>query len=86
MWDRRTEAYSLFIDELPMEMTLDWLLQIFRGEGKIIEVYVSHKRRSKNDCRFGFVRFKKLEEAKKAIRNLDGVKIRDKFMKVSFAR
>ena len=83
---RRRKAYSLFIDELSMKMTWDWLLQIFRGEGEIIDVYVSRKRRSKNNCRFGFVHFKKSEEAKQAIRNLDGVKIKDKIMKVSFAR
>ena len=79
-------AYSLFIDDLPKEMTWDWLLQIFRGEGKVIDVFVSHKRRRKNDCRFGFVRFRKLEEAKNAIRNLDGIKVRGKSMKVSFAK
>ena len=72
------EVYSLFIDELPMEMTWDWLLQIFRGEGEISDVYVSHKQRRMNDCRFGFVRFKKLEAAQNAIRNLDGIKIRGK--------
>ena len=28
----RREAYSLFVVELPMEMTWDWLLQIYRGK------------------------------------------------------
>ena len=80
------DAVSLFIYGLPMEMTWDWLLQIFRGEGEVTDVHVSHKRRSKYDHRFGFVRFKKLEEARKAVRNLNGVKIREKIMKVSFAK
>ena len=82
----RKEAVTLFIDGLPMEMTWDWLLQIFKGEGEIIDVYVSQKRRRNNDCQFGFVRFKKLDEARKAIKNLNGVKIREKSLKVSFAK
>ena len=50
-------------------------------------VYVSQKRRCNYDCQFGFVRFKKLEEAKKAvIRTLNVVKIREKTIKVSFAK
>ena len=69
-----------------MEMNWNWLLQIFRGEGEVTDVYVSQKRKSNYDYRFGFVRFKKLEEARKAIRNLNGVKIRKKIMKVSFTK
>ena len=69
-----------------MEMTWDWLLQIFMGEGEVIDVYVSQKRRKNNDCWFGFIRFKKLEETRSAVRNLNGVKIREKSLKVSFAK
>ena len=76
----------MFVDGLPLEMTWDWLQQIFRGEGDITDVYVSKKKRRSRDCRFGFVRFKKVEEAKMAIRNLNGVMIRGKIMKVSFAK
>ena len=82
----RGEDVSLFIDGLPREMTWDWLEQIFRGEGEISNVFISHKRRSKSDDRFGFVRFKRLEEAERAIRNLNGIKIRDNYIKVSFAK
>ena len=69
-----------------MEMSWDWLLQIFRGVGEVVDVYVSHKRRIRNGCKFSFVRFKKIKEAKNAIRDLDGVKVRDRCMKVSFAK
>ena len=48
-------------------------------------MFVSHKRQNIN-CRFGFVHFKKLDEAKKAVKNLNGVKIIDNFLKVSFAK
>ena len=80
------EAFSLFIDGLPVEMTRDWLLQIFRGEGEVIDVYVSQKRRHNNNCRFGFVRFKKLKDARNAIRNLNGAMCRGQNLKVSFAK
>ena len=80
------DAVSLFIDGLPIEMTWEWLLQIFREEGVVTDVYVSQKRRNNYACRFDFVRFEKLEEARKTVRNLDGVKIRGKIMKVSFAK
>ena len=78
------DAVSLFVDGLPLEMSWDWLQQIFRGEGNIIDVYGSKKKRSRRDCRF--VRFRKLEEAKMAVRNLNGVMIREKIMKASFAK
>ena len=70
------EDWTLFIDGLPMQMTWDWLLQNFRGEGEVIDVFVSQKRRRNNEWRFGFVHFKKLEDARNAIRNLNGVMIR----------
>ena len=49
-------------------------------------MFVSHKMRKNIDSRFRFVRFKNREEALRAIKNLDGAKVRDKFMKVSLAR
>ena len=49
-------------------------------------MFVSHKRQKNSNCRFGFVHFKKLDEAKKAVKNLNEVKIRDNFLKVSFAK
>lgn len=39
-------------------------------------MYVSYKRQRNNDYRFGFIRFKKMEEARNSVRNLNAVKIR----------
>ena len=66
------ETVSLFVDGLPWEMNWRWLTHIFRGEGEVSDVYVSHKRRRCNSSKFGFVRFKKLEEATNAVNNLNG--------------
>ena len=79
-------SVSLFVDGLPWEMSWDWLMQIFSGEGEIIDVFVSKKRRRFSGSCFGFVQFKKVEEAMSAIRNLDGTRIRGRSIKVSFAK
>ena len=79
-------VWTLFIDDLPTEMTWDWLLQIFRAEGEVVDVFVSQRRRLKSNRRFGFVRFKNLEEARNAVKNLNGVKIRGRSINVSFAK
>ena len=81
-----TEGFSLFVDGLPLEMTWDWLLQVFRGIGEISDVFVSQKTRSNRDCRFGFVRFKFLQDAKKAVRDLNGILVRGKKLSISFAK
>ena len=80
------DAVFLFVDGLPMEMTWKWLLQILKGKGDIIDVYVLRKRRSNNAGQFGFVHFKSLEEASKAVRNLNGAIIRGRSIKVSYAK
>ena len=61
-------------------------MQIFRGEGEVSDVYVSHKRRRFNNSKFGFVRFKKLEEATNAINKLNGLWIRGRRIMVAFAK
>ena len=61
-WDN---LVMLFVDDLSREMTWDWLYQIFKFEGQVINVYVSHKMRH-TDSHFGFVRFNKKEEAIRA--------------------
>ena len=67
---KEEEVVTLFVDELPWEMSRDWLRNIFRGEGEAIDIYLTDKRQF-NDSRFDFVHFKKLEEAMNAVRNLD---------------
>ena len=66
---------TLFIDNLPKDMTRDWLQQIFKFE-EFSNVFVSHKRRKLNHKPFGFVQYKHRREALKAIGNLNGLVIR----------
>ena len=53
-----SEVVTLFVDNLPNEMCWEWLFQIFKFEGEMVDLYVSHKRRRKVRNLFGFVRFK----------------------------
>ena len=34
-------TFSVFVDNLPGSMTLDWLRQIFEVEGRISDIYMS---------------------------------------------
>ena len=74
-WNR--EVVTLFMDNFPEEMCWEWLLQIFRIEGRIVDVYVSHKKRKKDKSAFGFVRFRVKKEALRAMKKLDGLVIRE---------
>ena len=78
--DRRGEDYgdivSLYVDNLPTTMSKGWLWQLFKCEGRVVDAYVSHKRRKHTTNLFGFVRFLKMEEAQRAIKRLHGVDIR----------
>ena len=67
-------------------MTWDWLLQLFKFEGQVIEVFVSQKRQKNNDNRFDFVRYNTREEALNAVKNLNGIRLSGKTLKVSFAK
>ena len=49
----------------------------------MVDVFVSHKRRYSRENCFGFVQFRKMEETLNAIRNLNGIKVREKILKVS---
>ena len=61
-------------------------MQIFRGVGEVFDIYISQKRRGFNCSKFGFVRFKRLDEATNTINNMNGAKIRGRRIKVAFAK
>ncbi|GFZ09150.1 hypothetical protein Acr_20g0009580 [Actinidia rufa] len=77
---------TLFVENLPDEMDEEWMHQLFSNSGKVIEVFIPKKRSSKQNLRFGFVRFATREEGLIAIRALNGEKIRDHKILVKLAR
>ena len=67
-------------------MTWDWLLHIFKFEGSVMDVYVSHKKRRKHFKPFGFVCFRNRREAEKAMGSSNGLMIRGNRIAVLIAK
>lgn len=56
-------------------MTNTWLKQIFRNDGKIVDVYISNKARANKNFKFNFIRFAKREEAIRAMQRNNGLEV-----------
>lgn len=69
--------FTVFVDNLPKSMNVGWLRQLFNPFGCVKDVFIPNKRSSFYNTKFGFVRFKKREEASSAIEDLDGIVIRN---------
>ena len=67
---------SLFVDNLPQAMTREWLKQIFKCYANLLNVFLSHKIRKKDNNLFGFVKFGSRMETKKVAEKLNRVTIR----------
>ena len=62
------------------------LKDIVDGEGSVIDVFISRKLRKSTRYAFGLVRFNRFQEAKNAIKNLDGYEVRGYCLRVSMAK
>lgn len=82
----RLKYISVYVDNLPFEMDEVWLRQIFKGYGEVMDVYIPKKRSSRFNTKFGFIRFLSMEEAHRAIQDLDGILIRDFNIHVNLAK
>ncbi|KAH7834410.1 hypothetical protein Vadar_015680 [Vaccinium darrowii] len=80
------DMFTLFVDNLPRDMDAEWLRQIFSSFGRVEDVYIPSKRSSTFNTKFGFVRFKRNEEATQAIDALNGFLIRNFNILVQFAK
>ncbi|KAH7847538.1 hypothetical protein Vadar_027312 [Vaccinium darrowii] len=78
--------FTIFVDNLPKSMDVGWLRQLFRPYGCVEDVYMPCKRSSSFNTKFGFIRFKRREEAMNAIEDLDGFMIRNFKIVVQFAK
>lgn len=76
----------MFVDNLPQSMTLEWLRQIFKHHGDLLDVFLSRRIRKKNTNLFGFVKYATLEEAKKVVEELNGVQNRTQQIYVGLAK
>ena len=57
-------------------MTTSWLWQICGSEGRLVDVFLSRKKRASKPFPFAFVRFFNKQDATKAISNLNGLRVR----------
>lgn len=64
-----SKFHTLFIDNLPSNMSNLWLYQIFKNEGSVVDAFVSKKKRKNNNQSFGFVRFRYASDAENAIKH-----------------
>ncbi|KAH7852824.1 hypothetical protein Vadar_029715 [Vaccinium darrowii] len=80
------DLFTVFVDNLPRDMDAGWLRQIFSSFGRVVDVFIPLKRSSGFNTKFGFIRFKKKEEASCAIDALDGLLIRNFRILVQFAK
>ncbi|MED6120176.1 hypothetical protein PIB30_018575 [Stylosanthes scabra] len=70
-WNEKN-SYTLFVDNLPANATKQWLVKVFNSVGRVVDAFLSVKRRASNPLRFAFVRFATRREATRAIEQLDG--------------
>ncbi|CAO2817542.1 unnamed protein product [Amaranthus hypochondriacus] len=77
---------SLFVDGLPLNISREWLGDLFSEVGKVVDVFLSKKTRKINKDKFGFVRFENEGMSLAAIDRFNGYPINGQNIRVSLAR
>lgn len=80
------KGFTVFVDGLPKNMNSNWLGNIFKSIGEIVDVYISFKKRKFSDSTFGFVRFRRERDAIRAISSFDGMVFQSKHLRVKWAK
>ncbi|KAL6969268.1 hypothetical protein U1Q18_028992 [Sarracenia purpurea var. burkii] len=83
---RSSGGETIFIDDLPEKMDQRWLRNIFSKIGKILNVFISRRRRMGSNTRFGFVTFSSHRGVALAIARFNGLWCLDRRLHVSKAR
>jgi len=77
---------NLIINYLPPGMNHETLRDLFRCIGEVDQVKLCKNKETKLSLGYGFVKYKREEDAMKAVQQLNGRTIQNKRIKVSFAR
>jgi ELAV like protein 2/3/4 len=77
---------SLIINYLPHSVTQEELHSLFATVGEIESCKLIRDKATGQSLGYGFVNYHRLDDAEKAINNLNGLKLQSKNIKVSFAR
>jgi len=78
--------FSVYVRNLPKELDRFGLRGIFQKVGRVCDTYIPDKGSWRNQERFGFVRFRKFQEANACIRRLNGATVRGCKIQVTMAR
>ncbi len=76
----------LFVGNLSYQTTEDDLRRLFAGAGNVASVTLVTERDSGRSKGFAFVEMATQEEAQKAINELNGTSLRDRTLRIDFAR
>ena len=77
---------KLLVGNLPYKLTSDDLKNLFSPFGNVVDAVVLQDRETHRSRGFGFVEFETDEEAKKAIKEMNGKLIEDRELVVNEAR
>ncbi|CAI9273152.1 unnamed protein product [Lactuca saligna] len=76
---------SMFVSNLPPEVNMETLKNVFSKHGEVVDVYMALKK-DVNRKTFSFVRFKRVDDEIELERALQGIKIGTRMQDVSIAR
>ena len=72
IWKMREETFSIFISNLPQQISKAETEAIFWRAGRLIDVFIPKDKRNNSTRGFAFVRFATLREAEKAVGIAEG--------------
>uniref|UniRef100_A0A0A9WFA6 ELAV-like protein 2 n=2 Tax=Lygus hesperus TaxID=30085 RepID=A0A0A9WFA6_LYGHE len=77
---------NLIVNYLPQSMKQDEFVALFSAVGDLKSAHLVMNKNTGESLAYGFVNYRKKEDAEKAINNLNGLKLGPKVIKVSHAR
>jgi ELAV like protein 2/3/4 len=77
---------NLIVNYLPQTMTQDDIRNLFTSVGEIESCKLIRDKTTGQSLGYGFVNYKRIEDADKAIHSLNGLRLQNKTIKVSVAR
>lgn len=77
---------NLIVNYLPQQMTQEEIRSLFSSIGEVESCKLIRDKVTGQSLGYGFVNYQRLEDASKAINTLNGLRLQNKQIKVSFAR
>jgi len=81
-----TRIFSLFIDNLPIDLDNLGLKKLFSSHGEIVDVYIPSKVGRKSGRKYVFIRFGEFYHGKSAIEALNGKTMNGYKLEVAWAK